>query len=56
MARIPDADIQRLKDEVSVQRLIESAGVELFHFYYISVIMCFIVAAGERHGTSGHRG
>jgi DNA primase len=29
MARIPDADIQRLKDEVSVQRLIESAGVEL---------------------------
>jgi DNA primase len=29
MARIPDADLQRLKDEVSVQRLIESAGVEL---------------------------
>jgi DNA primase len=29
MARIPDADIQRLKDEVSVQRLIEDAGVEL---------------------------
>jgi DNA primase len=29
MARIPDADIQRLKDEVSVQRLVESAGVEL---------------------------
>jgi DNA primase len=29
MARIPDAHIQRLKDEVSVQRLIESAGVEL---------------------------
>jgi DNA primase len=29
MARIPEADIQRLKDEVSVQRLIESAGVEL---------------------------
>jgi DNA primase len=29
MARIPEADIQRLKDEVSVQRLIEDAGVEL---------------------------
>jgi DNA primase len=29
MARIPESDIQRLKDEVSVQRLIESAGVEL---------------------------
>jgi DNA primase len=29
MARIPDADLQRLKDEISVQRLIESAGVEL---------------------------
>jgi DNA primase len=29
MARIPEADIQRLKDEVSVQRLVESAGVEL---------------------------
>jgi DNA primase len=29
MARIPDADIQRLKDEVSVQRLIEEAGVQL---------------------------
>ena len=29
MARIPDADIQRLKDEISVQRLVESAGVTL---------------------------
>jgi DNA primase len=29
MARIPDADLQRLKDEISVQRLIESSGVEL---------------------------
>jgi DNA primase len=29
MARIPDADIQRLKDEISVLRLVESAGVEL---------------------------
>jgi DNA primase len=29
MARIPDADLQQLKDEISVQRLIESAGVEL---------------------------
>jgi DNA primase len=29
MARIPDTDLQRLKDEISVQRLIESAGVEL---------------------------
>ncbi len=29
MARIPDSDLQRLKDEISVQRLIESAGVEL---------------------------
>lgn len=29
MARIPDTDLQRLKDEVSVQRLIEAAGVEL---------------------------
>jgi DNA primase len=29
MARIPDADLQRLKDDISVQRLIESAGVEL---------------------------
>ncbi len=29
MARIPDADIERLKDEISVQRLVESAGVAL---------------------------
>jgi DNA primase len=29
MARIPDTDLQRLKDEISVQRLIESSGVEL---------------------------
>ena len=29
MARIPDTDLQRLKMEVSVQRLIESSGVEL---------------------------
>jgi len=29
MARIPDSEVQRLKDEVSVQRLVEAAGVEL---------------------------
>ena len=29
MARIPDTDLQRLKDDISVQRLIEAAGVEL---------------------------
>lgn len=29
MARIPDSEIQRLKDEVSVERLVESAGIEL---------------------------
>ncbi|MEO7885189.1 MAG: CHC2 zinc finger domain-containing protein [Polaromonas sp.] len=29
MARIPDQEVQRLKDEVAVQRLIEAAGVEL---------------------------
>jgi DNA primase catalytic core len=29
MARIPESDLQRLKDEVSVQRLVESAGIEL---------------------------
>lgn len=29
MARIPEAEVQRLKDEVSVQRLVESAGIEL---------------------------
>src|SRR5215203_1912087 len=29
MARIPDAELQRLKDDVSVQRLVEASGVEL---------------------------
>lgn len=29
MARIPEAEIERLKNEVSVQRLIEAAGIEL---------------------------
>lgn len=29
MSRIPEAEIQRLKDEVSVARLIEAAGIEL---------------------------
>ena len=29
MARIPDNEIERLKSEVSVERLIESAGIEL---------------------------
>jgi DNA primase catalytic core len=29
MARIPDTEIERLKSEVSVQRLIESSGIEL---------------------------
>jgi DNA primase len=29
MARIPEAEVQRLKDEVSVQRLVEGAGIEL---------------------------
>lgn len=29
MARIPEAEIERLKEEVSVQRLVESAGIEL---------------------------
>ena len=29
MARIPDKEVQRLKDEVAVQRLVEAAGVEL---------------------------
>ena len=28
MARIPDQEVQRLKDEVAVQRLVEAAGVE----------------------------
>ncbi len=29
MARIPEADIERLKSEVSVERLVESAGIDL---------------------------
>jgi DNA primase catalytic core len=29
MARIPDSDIERIKDEVSVERLVESAGIAL---------------------------
>jgi DNA primase catalytic core len=29
MARIPEAEVQRLKDEISVQRLVECAGIEL---------------------------
>lgn len=29
MARIPDTEVQRLKDEIAVQRLIESAGIAL---------------------------
>ena len=29
MARIPEAEIERLKSEVSVQRLVESAGIDL---------------------------
>ena len=29
MARIPDSEVQRLKEEIAVQRLIESAGIEL---------------------------
>jgi DNA primase len=29
MARIPDTEVQRLKEEIAVQRLVESAGVEL---------------------------
>ena len=29
MARIPDEQVQRLKDEVAVQRLIEEADIEL---------------------------
>jgi DNA primase len=29
MARIPDQEVQRLKDEIAVQRLVEAAGVEL---------------------------
>ena len=29
MARIPESEVQRLKDEVAVQRLVEAAGIEL---------------------------
>ncbi len=29
MARLPDEQIERLKEEVSLQRLVELAGVEL---------------------------
>ncbi len=29
MARIPEAEVQRLKEEIAVQRLIEEAGIEL---------------------------
>ena len=29
MARIPESEIERLKNEVAVQRLVESAGIEL---------------------------
>ncbi len=29
MARFPDTEVQRLKDEIAVQRLVEAAGVEL---------------------------
>ena len=29
MARIPEAEIERLKNEVSVQRLVEASGIEL---------------------------
>lgn len=29
MARIPNAEIERLKEEVPVQRLVEAAGIEL---------------------------
>jgi len=29
MARIPEAEIERLKNEVSVERLVEASGIEL---------------------------
>ena len=29
MARIPEAEIERLKSEISVQRLVEASGMEL---------------------------
>ena len=29
MARIPEAEIERLKSEVSVERLVEASGIEL---------------------------
>ena len=31
MARIPESESERLKREISVQRLVESAGIELMH-------------------------
>lgn len=29
MARIPEAEIERLKNKVSVERLVEASGIEL---------------------------
>ena len=29
MARIPDADLERMKSEISVERLVEAAGIVL---------------------------
>jgi DNA primase len=29
MARIPEAEIERLKSEISLERLVEAAGIEL---------------------------
>ena len=29
MPRTPDQEVQRLKDEIAVQRLVEAAGIEL---------------------------
>ncbi len=29
MTRIPEAEIERLKEEVSVERLVEDSGIEL---------------------------
>jgi len=29
LARIPESEVERLKDEVSLERLVEAAGVEL---------------------------
>ena len=36
MARIPEAEVQRLKDEVAVQRLVEATGVGASSFTYDS--------------------